>query len=201
MSCETCWQPTQVACTQQVGTQATTQATAVIARGERCLGLSNCCGSLAACSGRSVFRAQWAALLVQCGAALELQLLRGCTLHKAWLGHRRCRHLRYRQPRPPFKQPSFIIVSYTAAQLLPPPTHYRGLEARAATVLEVAQPGPAQLSQRWHADARARASAAVDQALDNWEALSAQGSSSSSQAGGRSSTNSSEAGGVSPPQQ
>lgn len=51
-------------------------------------------------------------------------------------------------------------------------------------MLEVAQPGPAQLSQRWHADARARVAAQVEQALDNWQALAASGSSSGSGSAG-----------------
>lgn len=38
-------------------------------------------------------------------------------------------------------------------------------------MLEVVQPGPAELSQRWQADARTRAAAAVQRALDSWEAL------------------------------
>lgn len=50
----------------------------------------------------------------------------------------------------------------------------RALEKRAATVLEVVQPGPAELSQRWQAEARGRAAAAVERALDNWEALASQ---------------------------
>lgn len=54
----------------------------------------------------------------------------------------------------------------------------RALESRVATITEVVQPGPAELPQRWQADARARAAQAVDQALDNWEALEASGSSS-----------------------
>lgn len=41
-------------------------------------------------------------------------------------------------------------------------------------MLEVVQPGPAELSQRWQADARGRAAAAVERALDNWEALASQ---------------------------
>lgn len=73
----------------------------------------------------------------------------------------------------------------------------RSLEARAATVLEVAQPGPAQISQRWHADARARAAAAVDQALSNWEAIAASTNSSSGSVGGSAAPSSSGAGGSS----
>lgn len=94
-------------------------------------------------------------------------------------------------------------ISIFVARGLP---HLRSLEARAATVLEVAQPGPAQLSQRWHADARSRVAAAVEQALNNWQTLAASGnsgsSSSSSEAGSRGAADgSSPAGSPAAPQQ
>jgi hypothetical protein len=59
----------------------------------------------------------------------------------------------------------------------------------------VIEPGPAELSQRWQADARARAAQAVSQALDNWEALAQRsGGSGADQQQGRSSSGSRPAG-------
>lgn len=91
---------------------------------------------------------------------------------------------------PPPPPPPPPCAATFSPHLSPPPSLPslpRSLEARATTVLEVAQPGPAELSQRWNADARARAAAAVEQALSNWEALAT----SSSASGGTAASSSS----------
>ena len=70
----------------------------------------------------------------------------------------------------PLPLPLLVSLSNTPAGILHL-LHRRALEGRAATILEVAQPGPAELSNRWNGEARARAAAAVEAALDNSEAL------------------------------
>ena len=70
----------------------------------------------------------------------------------------------------PLPLPLLVSLSNTPAGMLHLP-HRRARVGGYATLQVVAQPGPAELSNRWNGEARARAAAAVEAALDNSEAL------------------------------